>query len=413
MPGKVLKRAIGSQREAESIEQPVDTTRLGRHFAAANPTRRLKIAFVIRALTVGGAERQLVELAKGLDSKVFEVVVLCLYPGGAFTNELVEAGVPVIQLNKKGRWEVFGFLLRLAKQLRRLRPDIVHPYMTGPNLMTMMMKPLLPSSRIVWGMRSSNMEVAWHGWVDECLTRLETTLSSWSNLVIFNSAAGEAHYRSAGFARASCVTIPNGIDVAQFAYDHRGGSAHRASWGIPETSLLIGVAGRLDPMKDHPTFLKAVAIFSETRPNARFVCIGGGPDSYASKLRKLAEELGVAEKVVWTGVLSEMPAAYSALDICCSSSAFGEGTPNAIGEAMACGVPCVVTDVGDARLVVGELGVIVPPSNPKALAEGWEIMVGKIENDPRLGEAARERVKSMFSVPELIRKTSEELLRLP
>src|SRR6266436_6800917 len=134
-------------------------TAVGWRFAKAKPIpeRRVRIVFLIRALVIGGAERQLVELAKGLDWSVFDVTVLCLYPGGAFADELSDAGVPVISLNKKGRWEVFGFLWRLARELRRLRPDILHPYMSGPNLMAILMKPILPSTRVVWGMRSSNM----------------------------------------------------------------------------------------------------------------------------------------------------------------------------------------------------------------------------------------------------------------
>ncbi len=385
----------------------VEATRVT--LAKTVPARRVKIVFMIRALTVGGAERQLVELAKGLDREVFDVMVLCFYRDGAFVRELRSAGVPVVSLDKKGRWEVCRFLLRMAKELRKQHPDILHGYLTGPNLMAILMKPMLRSTRIVWGIRASN--VVMDGWVDRLLFRLEALFSSQASLVIFNSVAGEVYCRSLGFAKARCVVVPNGVDVERFSPDRWSSAEQKVSWGIPPTSLLIGLVGRIDPMKDHPTFLKAAAIFAKSRPDARFVCIGGGPDRYVCELRTLAREHGVEDKTVWTGIVDDMPSAYRALDICCSSS-LGEGTPNCVAEAMSCGVPCVVTDVGDARQVVGETGIVVPPGDPEALAEGWKAMVERLVLEPEVRLAARARVNARFSIPLLVQTTSEILLSL-
>jgi glycosyltransferase involved in cell wall biosynthesis len=374
------------------------------------PKRRMKLVFLIRSLGAGGAQRQLVELAKGLDRKLFNVTVLCFYPEGALVRELLSARVPVVSLNKRGRWEVCRFLLRMAQELRKQRPDILHPYMTGPNLIAMLMKPLLRSTRIVWGMRASNVELT--GIADKMLARLEALLASRASLVIFNSAAGRAFCRSSGFAKARSVVIPNGVDVTRFSPDRRTGAQQRKCWGISTSSLVIGLVGRIDPMKDHRTFLKAAAILAKSRANARFVCIGSGPDGYVNELHSLARELGADGRIVWTGIINDMPSAYRALDICCSSSAFGEGTPNCVAEAMACGVPCVVTDVGDSRLVVGETGIAVPPNDPEALARGLAIMANRIVQEPELGNAARARIVSNFSLPMLVAKTSEALLAL-
>ena len=126
----------------------------------------------------------------------------------------------------------------------------------------------------------------------------------------------------------------------------------------------------------------------------------------------LARELGIEDRVVWTGIINDMPSAYRALDIVCSSSAFGEGMPNCVAEAMACGVPCVVTDVGDSRLVVGETGIVVPPEDPEALARGLETMAKRIAQDSELGKAARTRIVSEFSLAMLVAKTSEVLRAL-
>jgi glycosyltransferase involved in cell wall biosynthesis len=167
----------------------------------------------------------------------------------------------------------------------------------------------------------------------------------------------------------------------------------------------------MDRMKDHETFLRAASMFARVRAEVRFVCIGDGPDQYSKDLWSLSDQLGLADKVIWAGFVHDMPTAYNAVDICCSSS-YGEGASNAIAEAMACGIPCVVTDVGDSQLIVGETGIVVPPKNPVALAAGWGAMVERIGQNPELSLAVRQRVELRFSLSALISKTSEALLGL-
>jgi glycosyltransferase involved in cell wall biosynthesis len=351
--------------------------------------RRVRLVFLIRSLQVGGAERQLVELAKGLDQTVFDVTVLCFYGGGEFSQELSNANISVISLDKSGRWDIPVFLGRLITLLRKLRPD-----------------------RVVWGIEAAGLDLSQFDRVERLTSRLEALLSRLPDLIVFNSFAGRDHYVSSGFADSRTVVIHNGIDTKRFAPDTKSRARFRASWKIPEGALLIGVVGRLDPLKDHQTFLKAAARFAHNRPDARFLCIGGGPEKYLHDLRGLANDLGLTNKVSWTGfILDDMPAAYNALDICCSSS-YTEGTSNAVAEAMACGVPCVVTDVGDSKLIVGETGILVPPKNPEALSAGWLAMAKRLSENPQLPHAVRERIELRLSLAALVRKTSESLLDL-
>jgi glycosyltransferase involved in cell wall biosynthesis len=217
---------------------------------------------------------------------------------------------------------------------------------------------------------------------------------------------------SAGFRGSRMVVIQNGIDTTHFAPDLKAGLRLRASWQVPEDSLLIGIVGRLDPIKDHPTFLRAAAILAGSRPDVRFVCIGGGPEEYARCLRNLADDLGLCDKVIWPGfITNDMVAAYNALDLC-SSSSYGEGLSNAVAEAMACGVPCVVTAVGDSPLIVGDTGVVVPPKNPDALAAGWAAMIERLVGNPGLRAAARKRIESKLSAEAFIANVSKLLLGL-
>ena len=376
--------------------------------------RRTRLVFLTRDLAIGGAQRQLVTLAKGLDRSVFEVTVLCLYGYGELIRELTNADVSVISLEKSGRWDLAKFSRRLLTVLRKLQPDILHSYLTAQNLLTVFLRPALPAStRVVWGVRTSSIEMRQYDWLAKSTGWLESRVSRFADLIIFNSTAGKNCYIAEGLTGSRMAVIPNGVDTRRFAVDRGSGSRFRVLWGVPERSLLIGIVARLDPMKDHHTFLRAAAFLANSRADARFACIGAGPERYTSDLKTLAGELGLGDKVIWPGlILRDMPAAYNALDICCSSSSFGEGTSNAIAEAMACGVPCVVTDVGDSKLIIGETGVLVPPKNPEALSAGLAVMAERLNENPRLPHAVRERIESRLGIAALVCKTSETLLGL-
>lgn len=374
--------------------------------------RRLRLVFLIRCLTGGGAERQLVELAKGLDPQVFDVTVVCLYDGGEFLEELTRAGVSVISLDKKGRWDILGFITHLTRVMRGLGPDILHSYLGGQNLLTIFLKPILPRTHMVWGVRASNMDGSQYDWLARFTFRLEVMLSGFTNLIVFNSFAGKAYHLRAGFADSHAAVVPNGIDTIRFRPNPTLRSQFRASTRTSEKTALIGIVGRMDPMKDYPTFLRAAAIFCRKRPDAQFVCIGGGSERYLREMCALGAQLGLAGKVMWLGFLSDMPLAYNGMDICTSSSAYGEGTPNCVAEAMACGVPCVVTDVGDSRLIVGNTGIVVPPKDPGALAAGWHTMLVRISKNPQVRMLARERIESQLSLSALIDRTSAILLSI-
>jgi glycosyltransferase involved in cell wall biosynthesis len=374
---------------------------------------RVRLVFFTRNLGIGGAERQLVTLAKALDRSVFNVFVMCLYGQGELEPEVIDAGVPVVSLDKKGRWDLMRFSQRFVAKLRELRPDILHSYLTIQNLLAVLAKPALPkATRVIWGIRASNVDLRQYDWLARLSCWLESRASGSADLIIFNSNSGMDHYLKAGFAGNRALVIPNGVDTQRFAIDRDAGSRLRASWRVPEACLLVGIVARMDPMKDHRSFLKAAALVAGSRDDARFVCIGTGPEQYVSELKGFAAELGIGDKMIWPGaIIGDLRAAYNALNICCSSSSF-EGTSNAIAEAMACGVPCVATDVGDSRLIVGETGFVVPANNSSALAAALIALANRIERGQHSSYVLRERIETRFGLPALVRKTSEAFLEL-
>jgi glycosyltransferase involved in cell wall biosynthesis len=367
----------------------------------------VKILFLIRSLNSGGQERQLAVLSKGLCERGHDVVVAIFYSGGPMEKELWDTRVRVRPLNKRGRWDVFGFLSRLAKVIREERPVVLHGYHDDPNLITTILKCLFPRMRVVWGIRCSNLDN--RDWLALSCFKLSCLLSRFPDAIIANSYAGRKYHVAVGYPAEKVVVIPNGIDTERFHPDLMARSRIRSEWGISEHEKLIGLVSRLDPQKDHPTFLQAAAVLVKTRKDMPFVCVGGGPDEYRATLQTLAKSLGLEERLQWVGIREDMPAVHNALDICISSSAYGEGVSNAIGEAMACGVPCVVTNVGDSAWVVGDTGEVVPPKDPVALNNA---ITRLLDHNPHAPGQIRRHILERLSVGMLIANTERALLTL-
>ena len=369
-----------------------------------------KVAFIIRDLNYGGAQRQLITLVKALDKQLFDITILYFYADGFLEKDLKNIDINLICLNKQARWDVFGFLWRLFRHLKQIKPDVMHGYLSAANLLTILFKPIFPSTYVIWGIRDSNINPSEYDWLEKLIFKVECFLSLFVDLTIVNSHAGRTYHLSHGFPSSKTIVIPNGIDIDRFQCDRKAEAIVRNEWQIPQDTLLIGLVGRLAPMKDHPTFLKAAALISQERENVRFVCIGNGTPEYAASLHQLTQKLGIENKVIWASGRSDMPAVYSALDILCSASAYGEGFGNVIGEAMACGVPCVVTDVGDSAWLVGDTGVVVAPSDPEALKNGLMREIAAIQDKKELTNNARQRIADEFSVQQLALKTQTALL---
>jgi glycosyltransferase involved in cell wall biosynthesis len=221
--------------------------------------------------------------------------------------------------------------------------------------------------------------------------------------------AGLEYAASTGIPRAKMLYIPNGIDTTVFYPDAALGQRVRTEWGIGGSEKVIGYVARFDPIKNHTLFLKAAAGLAAERPEARFVCAGHGSPSYLKKLQDLTRTLGIESKVRWVQAHPDVTAMYNALDVFCSAS-LTEGFPNVIGEAMACGRRCVVTDVGDCRLVVGDTGVVVASNDVAAFTAGLRQALDAGES---LNLRARQRILENFTVAHLADRTEQALNNWP
>jgi len=373
----------------------------------------MKVCFLIRAMERGGAEVQLTSLACGLSRRGHDVSVLTFYPGGVLENALRDAGVSVASLGKSGRGKIVSSIRTLVRTVRQKQPDILHGYLPTANLLALLSRPFIGGTKIIIGVRASDMDLSRYDAVTAWSYRIERLLSRFAHAMIANSHAG-ANIYSGRLPFERTFVIPNGIDVNVFRPDPVSPVTLRDDLGIGESSPLIGLVARIDPMKDHETFLRAASIVHAARPDVQFVCIAGNIHSLeTSGLRQRAQEYGITANLHWAGPFDDLSNIYPALDALTLASVCGEGFPNVVAEAMACGVPCVVTDVGDAAVVVGETGRVVPIGDAEALAAGLMEMVSLTPGEKAgLSDAARDRIASRFNKDDLVERTGDILERV-
>jgi len=373
---------------------------------------QMNVLFLIPALEPGGAQRQLIELIKGLDKNRFAITLATFYEGGMLWPDVEKIPeVKLVSLKKSGRWDVFPFLFRLWRTARQTKPQIMYGYMNfACNLCLLVGRAV--GAKVVWSLRSSNIDYKRYGWPEDWNFRVGAWLSHFANLIIVNSHAGKQYHSDCGYSDTRMVVIPNGIDTEHYYPAHTARATLRAHWGIAQHETLIGLVGRLEGLKDHPMFLRAAAELILEYPDVRFVCVGTGSPAYTTELRALGEGLGLGKRLIWAGATNDMPPVYNALDLLVSSSST-EGFSNAIGEAMACGVPCVVTDVGDSALIVDATGDVVPPQDSRALAQAlrkW-LRLSRSERQSR-GVEARARIEHEFNMRGMVTKTEAALQNL-
>jgi glycosyltransferase involved in cell wall biosynthesis len=360
----------------------------------------MRILFLIRALSVGGAERQLVLLAGALKVRGHDVAVMTYYPDGDLARELAATGVRQISLGKKGRWHVFSFVLRLIGSIRHYKPEVILSYLALANVMAVAVKPFIAKCRIIWGIRDAKLPLEHYDWMRRLELRLEALVSGFADHTIANSEAGRTAAMERGFARDKVSVVYNGIDTHRFRICDEDRKRVRAELGLEDGNIAVGTVGRLTPQKDYWTFLKTAAALHARNPEMRFLCIGGGQSAYEKKLRTISEELGLKHVLQWLGPRNDMPALYNAMDVMCLSS-LDEGFSNAIAEAMASGVPCAVTDVGDSALIVDDPDLVAPCKDPERLAAAVE-HAWRTRN---LKLARRNRITTMYNVKNLVQQT--------
>ena len=373
----------------------------------------IKLVHLITDLDVGGAERMLQKLLACRDSSRFDVQVISLTDVGVVGKEIEKLGITVRGLGMRPGLPNPMALLRLAGWLRRDRTRILQTWMYHADLLGGLAAQLAGNIPTVWNVRHTNLDPRSNKPGTIRMARACAMTSRWlpANIVCCSEASRRAH-AALGYAANKMVVIPNGSDLDVFRPDPSARVSVRAELGIPEEAPLVGLIGRFHPEKDHHGFVDAAGYLSRRFPDTHYLLCGQGVTWDNSMLAGWIADVKGHDHWHLLGLRTDIPRLMAALDILVSSSV-GEGFPNVLGEAMACGVPCVVTDVGDSAWIVGDTGRVVPPRDPVSLADACvDVLAMSLPDRQHLGLAARARVEQHFGLPAIVDRYERLYLEL-
>jgi glycosyltransferase involved in cell wall biosynthesis len=366
----------------------------------------IRLVHVITDLDTGGAEMALHKLLSRLDRSRFDPVVVSLTDIGPVGKRITSLGVPVEALGMRRGIPDPLAVPRLARRLKDLRPQVVQTWMYHADLIGGLASRLAGGAPIAWNIRHSDLPRGSARRLTLWTARVCAVLSRGlpRKIVCCSEASREVHVRL-GYAPEKMVVIPNGFDLGLFRPDPVARLSVRKELGIPDGAPLVGLVARFHPQKDHRTFVRAAGLLRASLPGPHFLLCGERVDWDNDQLARWIDAAGGREGWHLLGLRTDVPRLVAALDVSVSSSFSGEGFPNVIGEAMAAGVPCVVTDVGDSAQIVGQTGTVVQPRDPGALAGACERLLGMAEAERGdLGLAARRRVVESYDLEEIVRR---------
>ena len=367
-----------------------------------------KVMHMITELDVGGAEIMLTKLLAAMDPGQFSHSVLSLKNKGPIAAQIEKLGIPVYELNLHRPFSRIRALTRLRMIFSEQRPDLIQGWLYHGNLAAGMLRFLNVSNRpVIWNIRCSLNSFKLEKPLTYMAIRAGVLFSRSVAGILYNSHFSTDQHSAIGYSSGKACIIPNGFDLRRFKPNLLARQKVRSALKVPKDGILIGLIARYHPMKDHVNFLRAASLIAKKRTNVRFLILGGDVDQRASGLIGIVEALGLRGRVILLGERPDVESFYPALDIA-SLSSYGEGFPNVIGEAMACCIPCVVTDVGDCRRLVGKTGIVVPAKNPEALEKGWEALIDKGQAERnKLGKAARRRILENFEISNIAGRYEE------
>ena len=368
----------------------------------------MRIYHIIAGLHTGGTEMMVYKLLSHMKGLGFDNQVISLTDIGAVGEEVQASGISVRALGMRRGLPNPISPVRLVAWLIRERPQLVQTWLYDADLIGGLAARLSGTVPVVWGVRHTNLDPSVNKAITIRVAKTCAKLSRWipTKIVCCSNASAEAHSRL-GYAADRMVVIPNGFDLGAFSPDSPARAAVREELGVPPYAPVVGLVARWHPQKDHANFFAAAGLLARDHPDVHFVLCGDGITWGNAELARLVKEAGVGDQTHLLGVRTDVARLNAAMDVA-SSSSLGESFPNAVGEAMATGVPCVVTAVGASAEIVAGTGRVVPPGNPELLASAWREIIQMPESDRSdLGIQARARVEECFDIRAVVRRYAE------
>ena len=317
------------------------------------------------------------------------------------------AGIEVDALEMRSPGNRLRGIMNLRRIIRTRQPAIIQTWLYHADLIGAI-SAIGSGAKLVWNLRQSNL----HPTSSKRSTRLTAKACAplsriFPNMIVCGSQSAYDVHAKMGYDSRKMTVITNGVDLSRFKPCDAARAGIRNEFGIASDTKLVGLIGRFDSQKDHPAFVRAAAAIAKADNRVEFLLCGGGVDETNSQLMSLIAETDVAERFHLLGVRHDIEAVTAALDLSVSSSSYGEGFSNTMLEALASGVPCVSTDVGDAKQIVGNCGLIIPPKDDEALRSAISTMLERTSADDKMKRAARASAEANFGIESMVRHYEE------
>lgn len=371
------------------------------------------LTLIITGLGTGGAEMMLLKVLERIDRRRFAPRVISLLDKGEIGPRIEALGIAVDSVGmRRGSASLLGFL-KLLNLVRRQRPDIVQTWMYHADLLGGLAARLAGVRAVGWGVHHSNLDPNLNAKTTLSVVKMCARISRSVPRRILACSKRSAHvHELVGYRGDKIVVIPNGFDLTRFRPDPTASPSVRTELGLDNRADLVGLVGRYHPQKNIEGFIDAAGRVLQERANVEFLLVGNALDNENRPLVAAVSRTNHPEKFHLLGRRDDVPRLMAALDLAVSSS-HGEGFPNVIGEAMACGVPCVVTDVGDCAEIVGETGLVVPAGEMERLSQAVLNLLGLPERERKMmGRRARDRVRVNFDIEYVVRRYEDFYMSL-
>jgi len=366
----------------------------------------MKILHVITALNYGGAEAMLSKLVAQhrITPGIQETVVLSLRPPGPVGKAMIADGILVESLDLRHFWQLPHAFGALAAAARRHQPDIVQGWMYHGNIAaTAAVSVSSGTPPLIWNVRHSLHDIGREKLSTQAVIGLGAKLSRRPHAIIYNSSAAVGQHIERGYDPSKAVVIANGFDHHRFRPDDTDRTVRQrlcALCGISPTSIVVALVARRHPMKDHETAIKAAGLARQMGHDVHLILAGDGTDRLPARLLRTCEQWLPANRLSLLGDRRDVAEWLPGCDIVLLSSAWGEGFPNILGEAMASGVACVTTNVGDSSTIIGDSGICVPIGDSTAMATAIaELSAMGPEGRRHIGARGPARVEAEYSLP--------------
>ena len=360
-----------------------------------------KILHIISGLTNGGAERSLFNLCNSSLNNHFEQIVLCLGKEGIYGHKLEAIGIKVYYIDFKSNSKIIR-IFKFLKICKKINPDIIQGWMTHGNFFSLIaFASLTFNPKLFWNIRQTIYKLKHEVFFTRILLLLNAFFSKVPQKIICNSNLAIRQLSDFGYNSESFVFIPNGFDLDFWKKDTAFRMKTREQIGINIQGFVIGYVGRFHPMKNIDSLLNAFSFLSAKHPNLYLMIIGHDVSEYSLDMLEFVNSISV-DKIKILGRKDDIHKYYSCFDLFVLCSAWGEGFPNVIGEAMSNELCCISTNIGEAQNLLEDVGLIIPPSNVEILIKKVEECLNDFEGVQNLGEKARLRIKEKYSLENTI-----------